>query len=72
MRIAVIVGIDLETGKSEALCTGTPGDMRAELRAFKSGKKCKFSHIRMFEQEYQRVNLKQKAKKPKVKPDGQD
>lgn len=62
MRIAVIVGMDLVTGKSEPLCSGTPQEMRSEMKAYKSGKKCKFNHIRMYERAYQRVNLKQKVK----------
>jgi hypothetical protein len=64
MRIAVIIGVDRETGEPTLLKAGAPEEMRAEARKYATGEKSgKFDQVRYFDQDARR--FKATKKKPK-------
>lgn len=81
MRIACLVGVNPD-GKSEALFSGLPNEVREEMKKIRLGKKkIKFEEVRYFEQHYQKVNVKnalatierrEKATPKKAKQSGKD
>ena len=50
MRIAVIIGYDEETGKSEALASGTPAEMKKITKGLILENTTKWPKLRFFEQ----------------------